>query len=441
MTKIKNNTIPLLILWLIYACLLFAMYISVSTLALGLWGQTTMGTVDSYESRLDNSTARQNRSRTISKGYYFTVNAKQYSGYVIYASDEAWPRLAKGETRTERIRYLPFFPYINKPNALSDFDEMGALAIMYHLLAPLAYLFLLMLVTGTVKQQKKTNKRLVKQASHHPVKVRSNAQMFCTNCGNQLSDDAQFCSNCGLSTQPSITRQCTSCGEALAKDALFCTHCGTRILNAAADRNSQAKSAPEPDFPNFPARAGFSDYYDHPEILAAARKNRKTGIGCMWVLTLVPLIGFPLAGLWIESLPFTEAVVIGVGIALVMFIVNLFALRRASRPMWEGVVEDKTRQERSERRSSEDSSYSTYIEYTTVIRTQDGKKKKIVEKDSSNHMYDYLSVGDRVRYHPAFGTYEKYDKSKDKIIYCNVCSMMNPIKNDRCKRCDNLLFK
>jgi uncharacterized paraquat-inducible protein A len=56
-------------------------------------------------------------------------------------------------------------------------------------------------------------------------------------------------------------------------------------------------------------------------------------------------------------------------------------------------------------------------------------------------MFDYLSVGDRVRYHPTFGTYEKYDKSKDRIIYCNICRMMNPIKNDRCKRCNNLLFK
>lgn len=412
MAKIKNNNIPWPIRLLIYACLLFAMYISLSTLALGLWGQITMGTVDSYESRLDNRSAGQNRSRTISKGYYFTANAKQYPGYVIYASDEAWPRLAKGETRTELIRYLSFFPYINKPNALSDFDEMGALAIMYHLLAPLAYLFLLLLVSGTVKRQKKTNRRWVKQASHHPVNVRSNAHMFCTNCG-----------------------------EALVKDAVFCTHCGTRIVSAGADRNSQAQSAPEPDFPGFPVRAGFSGYCNHPEILEAARKNRKTGIGCLWVLTLVPLIGFPVAGLLVEDLPFTEAVVIGVGIALVMFIVNLFALRRASRPMWEGVVEDKTRKERSERRSSEDSNDSTYIEYTTVIRTQDGKKKTIVEKDSGNHMYDYLSVGDRVRYHPAFGTHEKYDKSKDRIIYCNVCSMMNPIKNDRCKRCDNLLFK
>ena len=82
----------------------------------------------------------------------------------------------------------------------------------------------------------------------------------------------------------------------------------------------------------------------------------------------------------------------------------------------------------------------TYTEYTTIINTNAGKKKTIVEKDSGRHMYDYLSVGDRVRFHPRFGTYEKYDKFKDRI-YCNVCSMMNPIQNDRCKRCNNLLFK
>ena len=56
-------------------------------------------------------------------------------------------------------------------------------------------------------------------------------------------------------------------------------------------------------------------------------------------------------------------------------------------------------------------------------------------------MYDYFKVGDRVRYHPAFATYEKFDKSRDSIIYCNVCSMMNPVSNDRCERCANLLFK
>jgi hypothetical protein len=49
----------------------------------------------------------------------------------------------------------------------------------------------------------------------------------------------------------------------------------------------------------------------------------------------------------------------------------------------------------------------TYNEYTVAITTDAGRKKIIVEKDSRRDMYDYLNVGDKVRYHPKFGTYEK----------------------------------
>lgn len=107
----------------------------------------------------------------------------------------------------------------------------------------------------------------------------------------------------------------------------------------------------------------------------------------------------------------------------------------------ENFVANKFSKERREHKNSDDGTYRTYTEYTTVIRIDTGKEKKLIERDSQRDMYDYLAVGDRVRYHPMFGTYEKYDKSRDRIIYCNVCSMMNPIKNDRCKRCNNLLFK
>jgi hypothetical protein len=58
----------------------------------------------------------------------------------------------------------------------------------------------------------------------------------------------------------------------------------------------------------------------------------------MWILVFVPLIGFPIAGLFMDDFPFGESVVIGAGIALVMLIVNLFALRRAKQPMWEGTL-------------------------------------------------------------------------------------------------------
>ena len=101
------------------------------------------------------------------------ANGKEYRGYVIYSSDEAWPSLDEGETRSERIRYLDLFPYINKPASLCEFDEMGEGAIIYHIFAPIGCLLLLLLVTRTARrgEKKKTAER--KLAAPQIIEVRS----------------------------------------------------------------------------------------------------------------------------------------------------------------------------------------------------------------------------------------------------------------------------
>lgn len=142
----------------------------------------------------------------------------------------------------------------------------------------------------------------------------------------------------------------------------------------------------------------------------------------MWVLEVVPLIGFPFAGLLMEDFPLGEAAIIGVGIALFMLIANLFALRKSKKPIWEGAVVNKYSKERYEQRDSKGSNGRTYTEYTTVITTDAGKKKTIIEKDSGRHMYDYLSVGDRVRFHPMeaiayLESYQSYQHSTITVGY------------------------
>ena len=438
MNKKRRNKINPLILIIIFAVLLFVAFNSLSTLALGLWGQSIMGTVDSYDSRLNDSNAGENRSRTISKGYFFSVNGKEYRGYVMYSSDEAWPRLEKGETRSERISYFSFFPYINKPSMLSDFDQMGTAGLLYHLFAPIGCLFLFLLVTGSLKKKKKTRK---KNTVTTKTNTRRDLNMFCQNCGNKLPTGALFCSNCGTKAQQDKSNICANCKAQIPEDAVFCINCGTAVNNGEIVSGKDDTSIlQESDTIETAGLVGFSERYRSPEILEAAQKNRKSSIGCMWILVFVPLIGFPVAGLLMDDFPFGESVVIGIGIALVMLIVNLLGLRRAKQPMWEGVVINKFSKERREHKKSDDT-YRTYTEYTTIIRMDTGKEKKLTERDSRRDMYEYLDIGDRVRYHPKFDTFEKYDKSKDRIIYCNVCSMMNPIQNDRCKRCNNLLFK
>ncbi len=442
--KKTNEKIPLPILILIYASLLFGIYTSISTLVLAVFGDSVMGTVDYYSSRLENRRAEQNRSRTVFKSYWFMANGKEYRGYVAYSSDEARPSLSEGETRSERIRYLDLFPYVNKPAMLCDFGEMGEGAIIYHILAPIGCLFLLRLVIRTARGEKKkkpaARKSAAKSTTHGEpqiIEARRDTDMFCTNCGNKLPEGGAFCSSCGAKKQASVPGVCSACGVELPEGAAFCIDCGTAMNPTAPEpiEPSQATSSTPPQ--GGTGLVGFSDRCYSPEILAVAQKNKRFGVKFMFVLVAVPLIGFPIAGLMMDDMPFGESLVIGVGIALVMLILNLLALRRTKQPMWEGVVVNQySKQEYKHRDSTE-----TYTEYTTAIHTDAGKKKTIVERDSRRHMYDYLSVGDRVRFHPMLGTYEKYDKSKDRIIYCNVCTVMNPIQNDRCKWCNNLLFK
>jgi len=455
MAKKKTQKTPLVIMVLIKACLLYGIYTSISTIALGLWGESVVGTVDTYDSRLDDTDAGVNRSRTISKGYYFILNEKEYRGYVIYASDESWPRLKDGETRSERISYFSFFPYINKPSELTDFSQMGEFAIIYHILSPIVCLFLLLLVTGTLKRRRKTKRTGKKIAEPQNIDTRSDVNMFCLNCGNGLPEGTAFCSNCGAKMQQDNGNICSACGAAIPVDADFCINCGIARGGSPAVGTRGTPSATVPSMqaqPSYSAPAqgspwqstglvGFSAVCNHPEILEYAKKNKKFSIGCLFILVIVPLIGFPIAGLLMDDFPFGESLVIGIGLAFIMLIVNLLALQRTRKPIWDGTVVNKFSKERSEHRGGDDDNYRTYTEFTTVITTDEGKKKTIVEKDSGRHMYDYMNVGDRVRFHPTFGTYEKYDKTKDRIIYCNVCSMMNPIQNDRCKRCNNLLFK
>jgi hypothetical protein len=483
--KSKNN-IPLPILLLICTILLYAIYISLSTLVLAIWGDSVLGTVDSYQSRLDSTDADVNRSRTISKGYYFFYAGKEYSGYVIYSSDEAWPDLDEGETRSERITFLSFFPYINKPSSLTEFDEMGEVAIIYHMLAPIGCFLLLLLVTRTaLRTSRKKNKKSAasnvptqtqRAAVNQPPAPQINAHntfhnnavqngssqtytrsvndMFCFNCGASLPDDTEFCINCGTALKaaepPPNTEQAAPVSP--PQDAYSAPQQEPYQGYAAPPQQNahsgyaappqQGGYAPQYDpYAPKPGLIGFSDRLHSPEILTAAAKNKKSAMGCMWVMVLLPLVGFPIAGLLIDEYPFGESVVIGIVVALIMLVINLSMRHSQNKPIWEGTVVNKYSKERSEHRGGEDDNRRTYTEFTTVITTDAGKTKKIVEKDSSNNMYTYLNVGDRVRYHPMFVAYEKYDKSRDRIIYCMICNTMNPIKNDRCERCDNLLFK
>lgn len=228
---------------------------------------------------------------------------------------------------------------------------------------------------------------------------------------------------------------CQKCGTKRNGHAAFCGACGERFLEGG---RQQEEITPRTDL--FPSSlVGFSSRAHDKEILRAAGKNKKSALGCAVFLLLAFPIGFLLAGIFMESMPLDEAMIIGVGLGLLMFVISIVRILSMKKNTWEGTVTDKTYKDKTRRDNSDNVTY--YREYKVSLLTTQGKKKSIIEQDARRPMYDYLQVGDRVKYHPAFGTYEKYDKSRDRIIYCNICARENPMENERCTRCHNYLFK
>ena len=182
---------------------------------------------------------------------------------------------------------------------------------------------------------------------------------------------------------------------------------------------------------------GWSDVPSSPEVADVIKKMKQSSLRWTWVFTLLFPVGFVIAGLVSDEVPLNEAVMIGGGLGLLMLVINLWRISGTKKPAWDGVIIKKLEKKRW--KNYQDGSGQSYTEYIVVIRTEAGKKKRIVERQGD--MYDYLDVGDRVRYHPALETYEKFDKSKDRYIYCNICRLRNSIRNDRCERCNHPLFK
>ncbi|MDI9441897.1 MAG: hypothetical protein QM392_07215 [Bacillota bacterium] len=152
--KVKaNERINPVIVAIIVFALSYVLYNSVSIIALGLFGETTIGTLTSYSNRIDDTRAPSNESRTVTKGYRFSVDGREYKGHSTYRSDEAWPSLKGGEKRTELISYLAFFPWVSKPTHLVDFEVLGAAGVFHYVISILGSMALFWLLKREMKRQ------------------------------------------------------------------------------------------------------------------------------------------------------------------------------------------------------------------------------------------------------------------------------------------------
>lgn len=236
-----------------------------------------------------------------------------------------------------------------------------------------------------------------------------------------------------------MSKFCVNCGAQMDDSANFCVKCGTPAQKTPTERVEQPLQAAQ----NASYAPGYSNRVNDPEILAAVKKNRKAAGVFAFILVPLPLIGFLIFSAVTSAIEFGNAFLIGGLVSLVFLIFAVYGLvKNKTEKPYDAVVVDKKDEWNYGKRNTDGERESVH-EFITIVKTTDGRTKRIVERDGSRIMaYSYLEVGDRFRYHPQFNfPYELYDKSKAPYIPCVNCGTKNPTGADRCSKCNLPLLK
>lgn len=218
-----------------------------------------------------------------------------------------------------------------------------------------------------------------------------------------------YCSHCGQS-EPDNMRFCTFCSGKLKPESPVSSNLESGLIGFSAKINDPA----------------FARYVKHANLWSAIFSS---------ILAIVAVIGFTVAGEVGSEMENPESMFIGLGIGgMFLGIALLQILGRKRSRTWDGTVVDKSVQEKRKKKGT------YYIEYAFVVREDSGKEHCHTAEDDDTR-YNYFQIGDRVRHHAGLNSYEKYDKSKDRVIFCNACGDIWEIEEDTCPRCKCPLLK
>ena len=228
---------------------------------------------------------------------------------------------------------------------------------------------------------------------------------------------------------------CKNCGAQIEENVKFCPECGASVIpEAPLEAPVYETPAAAPDL----GAAGYSRLVDSEEVQKALKKNKRIGNIAVFVFVLLPLIGFLIYGAVSDQMEFGKAAVYGLIVsAIFAFVALIVAIRRRLDQPFEGVVTDKKKTVSFSDTSN--SGTKTRKKYVVRFECDNGKRRK---KSVSIPVYEYLQVGDRVRYLPQFPQpFEKYDKRPDGNVMCMFCGRRSPLSETQCPYCHNLLIK
>lgn len=242
--------------------------------------------------------------------------------------------------------------------------------------------------------------------------------------------------------------RCERCGFDVPPKTRFtryCTKCGAAVPGKMAENRNTPPSAPQ----QFAALSleqrvaaagvtpGFSERVNTDEFKQAMGKSNRTFIITMLVVgvVLAPLVTLIA---WLVN-PQNISLMVGACLvveAIVIIVIIVQLLKRFKGASWDGEVVEKYV---AHRRSS--NSQAARTEHIVKCVTDDGKKKTYKDK-GRNELYEYLRIGDRVRYHPQLEySLEKFDKTQDAYLVCPFCGTGQDIEHDYCGVCGKPLLK
>jgi hypothetical protein len=225
---------------------------------------------------------------------------------------------------------------------------------------------------------------------------------------------------------------CANCGTQISESTSFCPACGSGI-NQVSQNTPQSVGL-----------RGFSSRISDPAFAKYVKNSNRWAAIFSIILAVAAVVGFYIAGeMGVEDMSNPESLYIGFAIGGMFLAIALFQiLGRKHSKTWDGTVKDKKIKKKTKRHDygNDNVQYEDYLEYSVIIRSDQGKRHAIKSNDSDT-LYDYYQSGDRVRHHAGLNSYEKYDKTSDKFILCNACGTLCDISEDTCFRCKCLLLK
>ncbi len=174
----------------------------------------------------------------------------------------------------------------------------------------------------------------------------------------------------------------------------------------------------------------YSSKINDPSFDKYLKNTKNYKLQFISALAIIAVIGFYLYGTFSDEMDNPEALYIGLFIGGTYLLIGFYAvLSKKKRSTWDGEVIDKNMFKQHNK-----TIWSVFI-------LDQNRQVHQIKSENDATLYDYYSIGDRVRNHGKLKTYEKYDKSGDEIIFCNACSFMHEIDEHVCRNCGCPLLK